>query len=681
MNKKTIEELESLAIRFFACAQYIQSTSRTRFQAEHKLSRSAAYDVFPGSEWRDLQDKWALSKIESALDETCRSVVVREKFGIKTILKRLRGTGIGYKRFMRVGGDQWRDRRMQLPTGREKVLMVIQNLVAKRVTLRELTMASIFDTAGVRPIAGPWLWAAVLSARRELLKHQVSNDDVQPPEGVRALTLPGGWVDLDANLWDLRSGSGGCLKKNLLRSDIADIAWEQMSDALLGENLACITVTIHFKGYRLAGELLGREIPDVREATLERVQRAWLSYQVKPKKLEATLAALRRIFAHLCGPEAAASGVNVKEMLRISAWLYTSATVQFDSLQQDVLSDFEMNAVIAGCLADIKAGLDFTESGPDLLSLPTRPRSKDNAAQVVQWAAALMLLLMLFTGLRPQSVMNLEIGDWAELRHGLFALVWSHGRKREENVSILAASVALLMNQYVERTAKVRQALRTQRVFLISNLNSYWSAMDKVERLRDLLFPSFVKRHGLKRDSVPLKLNGRMLRRTYVTRELYMGRSIWALRLQLGHESIRTTRRYGNFDQFEHPSQVGSALDEYGRRFLALWRHPLLLSDLDPAEVDTLLGAKEERHQDVGLCRFSSCREISSGNPPPCSLCAHLVTGPEFLGAWGIEQQGREDEIKRLQSIPDANHLLAQKKSQYEMFLANLAYVKDEKHT
>jgi hypothetical protein len=170
-----------------------------------------------------------------------------------------------------------------------------------------------------------------------------------------------------------------------------------------------------------------------------------------------------------------------------------------------------------------------------------------------------------------------------------------------------------------------------------------------------------------------------MLRRTYVTRELYKGRSIWALRLQLGHESLRTTRRYGKFDQFEHPAEVGEALDEYARVTLELWHRPLLLSGLDAAERDLLLGLKGERHQEVGLCRFDSCRKVEIASTPPCSLCEHLVTGPEFSDAWDAEQKRREDEIGLLQTTPGADHTLAQQRTQYEMFRENAAYVKGEK--
>jgi integrase len=677
VSKQTFEEWEPLIKLFFGRARSLQNTSRKKFQAESKISRDMATQILPKSRWYELQDEWALNQIRVSMNEAYQASTYREQFTVQLIMRHLRQTGIGHLRFMRIAIEEWREQRMHLPTLQEKVLSCIKEMVARRIPPREMTHKLICQTVGVRFQPEPWFREAILSARRELLAYQTTTQIDRPPEGVNALYLPGGWVDMDSDVWNLRPGQGSCLKRNLLRSDIAEIGWPQMRKALLDDHLTCGTVSWHYLGYRWAGELLGSEVLDVRKATLERVQRAWLKYDAKPTKLEIARAALRRIFTHLCSADTESSEVNVSEMLLIAGWLYSSATVRFDSPSQDFLSDAEIDAIISGCLIDIKAGLDFTEDDPDLLSLSTRPSAGENASVVVNWASSLMLLLMLFTGLRSQSVLSLKIGDWAEIRPGLFALIWSHGKKREEKVAILATSVALLIDQYAQRTAKVRQALGTEKVFLVSNINGYWGTSQEDWHLRECL-SLFTRRHGIKRGGIPLKLHSLILRRTYATRELYMGRSIWALRLQLGHEKLRTTRRYCKFDLFEHPAEVGSALNEYGRKSLTLWHYPLLLADLDDAERDRILGLKEERHQDVGLCRFDSCRKILSSNPAPCSLCEHLVTGPEFLGAWEQERRGREEEIEELRFIPHADHLLAQKKSQYDMFRVNLAYVKGE---
>lgn len=680
MNKITDEGLEKSARTFFQRARSIKETRRKKFVAKYRLTVRLATQVFPKNKWKELQNEWALVRAKQALDEVYNSAIVRERFTIERIIRLLKGTGILHSRFKALAGNEWRERRMQLPTVKEKVLMTIKDLVARRIPAGELTIDLIHKTSGLgHPNQGTWFRDAVLAARRELLKHRTCNDIAQPPEGIRALAIPGGWIDLDAEVWDLRSGSGSYLMRNLLRADVADIAWPQMLDALLEQHLACVTVSNHYAGYRFAGELLGDDVPDVREATLERVQRAWLNYKGKQSRAQKALYALRRIFTHLCNLSTELSVVDREEMLLISCWLYTSVSAGRISPKDDFLTEKEMNETIIGCLTDIKAGLDFTETEVDLLSLSPQPRAKENAAVVVEWGQSLMLLLMLFTGLRRESVVNLKIGDWAEIRPGLFALIWSHGKKREEKVSVLATSVALLLNQYVQRTAKLRDALGTKNVFLTRDIHGYWSAQQKFDYLVRCL-RLFTKRHAIERNRKPIKLNCLILRRTYVTRELYMGQNIWALRLQLGHSSIRTTKRYAKFDLYEHPGEVGNALDEHARSSLTLWQHPLLLADLDRSERNRLLGLREERHQDVGLCRNDCCVKMSGGSPPPCSLCEYLVTGPEFLKEWDAEQKGRELEMGKLRSTPGADHLLAQKKSEYELFKINLAFVRKNDH-
>ena len=494
---------------------------------------------------------------------------------------------------------------------------------------------------------------------------------------MKALSLPGGrWVDLNKNVWDLRPQTRICFNRDSLRSDIAEIAWPQLRDALIESRLARGTIENHYVGYRQAGKLLGNVVPDVCKATLAGVQRAWLQAELRPTNLILARGALKRIYTYLCSPDACLSEAETKEMLLITSWLYTAAVVRRENPDQYFLTSEEMKAVIAGCLTDIKAGLDYSNTQPDLLSLSTKVKAAAASSLLEHWATALMILLMLFVGLRPQSVVNLKVGDWSEIRPSLFALIWSHGKKREAKVAILATSVALLIDQYVQRTAAVRQSLGIEEVFLTRDRTGCWQAQ-KGHHL-GFKFEAFIKRHRENIAETPPRLNGQILRRTYVTRELYMGRSIWALRLQLGHETLRTTRTYAKFDMFEHPAEVGKALDEYGHQSLTLWHHPLRLADLEQAERNQLLGLKEERHQDVGLCRFDRCRKIMAGILPPCSLCEHLATGPEFAGAWEVEREAREKEIQRLRSIPNAAHLLAEKEYQYEMFQANLAYMKGQ---
>lgn len=677
MSENTGEDLEQLAKDFFARAESLNDTRQTKFCAEYKVSQRRLNKAFPSGKWRELQDQWALARIRPALEETYISALVRDRFSIPNILNRIRAAGIKQRLFLRIAGEDWRDRRMRLPTVRDKVLTAIDELVANRIQAGELTHKLIIKKAGISWHYGRWFTKALLEARRKLLTNQSRDDSVKPPDGVRALAIPGGWIDLDADVWDLRSGGGAYLKRSSLRRDVAEIAWTLLRNDLLEKHLTCATVKSYYDGYRWAGEILGKEVPNVREATLERVQRAWLHYEGRPRRKAEACAALRKIFTRLYSLSTEVPGIDGSEMLLISSWLYTFAPPRRPPPNEDFLSEREMDELIACCLIDVKAGLDFTDAEVDLLNFHSKPSSKDNAVAVVNWALALMILLMLFTGLRRQSVLNLKISDVAELHPNLFVVIWSHGKKREENVAILVKSIALLINQYVKRTAKLREALGTENVFLSADGHHYWRARRKKDSLSNCL-RAFTKRHGLERDGRPLNLNGMIFRRTYVTRELYMGRSIWALRLQLGHLSIVTTRRYGKFDLYEHPGAVGAALDEYGRKSLTLWHRPLLLKELDPAERGRLLGLKKERDQDVGMCRHASCIKISTGSPPPCSLCEHLVTGPEFFEAWDEEQKGRELDMARLQSTPGADDLLAQKRCQYELFKENRAFVKGQ---
>lgn len=675
MNRIKLNELEPLVSQFFGRAKCLGDTARTKFGAEHKISRYKCRRILPMRKWRRFQDDWLREQLRPAFNDALSVAPFRDRFTLVSVWLRVRSVGIGRPRFDHLAREEWHKRRMTLPTRQETVLACIKDLVTSRIPLEKMTIRLINKTLGISLRRSSWLWEGFVAGRLELQKYHTSPSTAPPPEGIRALSLPGGkWVDLDEDVWDLRPQASVCFKRDSLRGDIAEIGWPQLRNALLEGRLAHGTIINYYIGYRLAGELLGSVIPDVREATLADVQRAWLQAEFKSTNLTHTRGALKTIFTHLCSPEAGLPNAKAKEILKIVSWLYTAVIVRSGSPDQYFLSSDEMQAVITACLTDVKAGLDYADTQPDLMSLSTKVRAAASAALLEHWATALMVLLMLFVGLRRQSVVNLKIGDWSEIRPGMFALMWFHGKKREAKVAILATSVALLLDQYVQRTDSVRQSLGIKEVFLTRDKTGCWQAQ-KAKHL-PLKLVTFIKRHNVNIADIPVRLSSQILRRTYVTRELYLGRTIWALRLQLGHETLKTTRKYAKFDMYEHPAEVGSALNEYGRQSLTLWHHPRMLVDLEPSERNRLLGVKEERHQDVGLCRFDSCRKILPGNPPPCSLCEHLATGPEFAGAWEAEREAREKEIERLVSTPNADHLLAEKRYQYEMFRANFDYMK-----
>jgi hypothetical protein len=281
---------------------------------------------------------------------------------------------------------------------------------------------------------------------------------------------------------------------------------------------------------------------------------------------------------------------------------------------------------------------------------------------------------MAFTGLRSQSVVLLEIEDWIQLRPGLYALIWRHGKKREENLAVLPALLAHQLDLYVSHTTAIRKALGTQRVFLNGTTQGLWNVMSS--SAFDARLKRLAERHHLERNGDPLLLGSTLLRRTFATRALYEGQSIEAVRLQLGHAHTETTYTYAHFDRSEHPDQVREPLDLYGRQSLTLWHAPLILDQLPPEKRLALLDVKAEREQDVGHCSHDRCIKAERGSPPPCSLCEHLVTGPEFLKAWEGEETQRVHVLQHLAATPDAGLLLAQMKCQFEHFQANFAFVR-----
>ena len=174
---------------------------------------------------------------------------------------------------------------------------------------------------------------------------------------------------------------------------------------------------------------------------------------------------------------------------------------------------------------------------------------------------------------------------------------------------------------------------------------------------------------------VPLVLSSNVFRRTFATQSLYVGRSLWAICLQMGHSQIRTTESYVKFDQYEHANQVRDALNEFGQKSLSLWHDPIILEDLDADERESVLAAREERDQGVGLCRYTECVKAAEGSAPPCCLCEHLVTSAEFLKAWDAEIASRKKEIERLSKRADYEHIVAQLRYQLGRFEANLKYL------
>ena len=667
-------------------AVYAEARNQADFTVVNIAKRAGmpigtARDHFPADEWRSRREMLppqytaSLQQMRQAMERVYAEAKTQEDFTMPKIAALVNippGVASHYIR------EEWQARRATLPTTEAKVLTALQSLVDANIPVSELTRQRVIELAAVNG-AGTWPWfrELYLAARRQLALHAHEQPN-STPASMNVREIPGGWIDLDGNSWDLRPAGKHLLQRERLRKDFADIGWTILREELRSPDIAPGTVDRHYQGFLKGITVLGAEVPDIRRATLEAVQCAWMTFDGTKALRQMVRPCLALIFEELMRLAQHDDAIDETEMLRISIWLRDSVKVGHTELGEEFLSEQELNAVILGCLTDIAAGIAYINTNPNLLTVSLHPRSKENAAVVVQWAVALMILLILFTGLRRESILRLKTDDWAEVHPGLYVMAWKHNKKVEENVAMLPALLVQELQMYVEHTAQVRAALATEFVFLGSNNEGHWIVQPYAGLPYRLL--EFAKRHHLKREGILLPLSPTALRRTYTTRALYEGRNLAALRAQLGHLHFSSTLRYIKFDRFEHPAEVGTPLDEYGRKALTLWHAPLILDELDPEERVSLLNTGVKQMQDVGRCLHERCVKAIQGSPPPCSLCEHLVTGPEFFDAWKMEHRHRKQELESLAEVPSSEMLLAQKKYQFERFEANFVFVQERFH-
>jgi integrase len=342
---------------------------------------------------------------------------------------------------------------------------------------------------------------------------------------------------------------------------------------------------------------------------------------------------------------------------------------------KNFLSEKEFDELIDRCLQDILQGFAYIQhsgstDGQVLFDIQTY-----HAEPVLHWGVGLIMLVMAFTGLRRQSVVRLTIEDIAQIGPHVFALSWQHGKPNRQLIAVIPALVAEYLQHYIRTTEPIRARLGTRQVFLARNHLQRWDLM--TDSRLDRACKLFASRHALTHNGAPFSLGSTLLRRTYATRALYELPNVAAIQAQLGHGSAYTTLGYIQHDRFEHPDQVDSALDAFGRKVLARWHKPLLLNDLPDAERRALLTTRVVHEQDVGMCRHTCCVKLDEAHLPPCSLCEHLVSGPEYLAAWEHEKALREQQLQRLARIPGAELILAQMKGLYDRFLANYQFIQE----
>lgn len=669
------ELLRREVVTFFEKAERFDETRRPTFASWLGINPRVVDRVFPNEEWETLRSDWLLGRLRKAMLEVYGRSKVREEFNVSEILAVCR---VSRKVFERVVGTEWREMSKTLPTLREKVLADLAHLVEINTPVNELTAKMLFEYSGYRPGDGDWIFIPLRAAKIELAARQ-AGQAVDIPDGDNIFVFQGGYVDLDSPEWDLKL-KNGLIRRDDLRPDVAEVAWTLLKAYILERRIALRTVFFNFRCFIKAGELLGAEVPEVREATLEAVQRAWVGYEGTRTNLRDSRAALGRLFVALHNLAEDDSSIDREEMLKIAVWLKTKAKLPRKESGGDFLSENELSQVVTACLIDIKAGTEFVKSGPDLLTMSTRVNQPINAVPVIDWAIALVVLVMAFTGMRRQSVVGLLLSDWMQMRSELSAIAWHHSKNGEESLVVTPALVTRLLDSYVRHTEKVRTALGTRRVFLTGGPTGVWTPTLSNTALY-IYLSNFVIRHGILRDGKPVKLNSTVLRRTYATHQLHKGRSLVWIQAQLGHKKIENTKNYAQFDLYEHPTQVRGPLDAWGLRVLALWHRPANLEALSPDERAALFSPREsgtEREPFPGHEGNGLSEKAPAAWPHSCSTCEHLVTGPEYVDQWEREHDQREARLKLLESDPSAADRLENEFESHGRFMKNYLRVKEE---
>jgi integrase len=665
------EQKHKIAEKFFRRTKKYWRTTRAHFASSMELSQKIVNKHFPSKQWQSRRKKWLLERTRKVMDEIYASSKSRSDFKLVKITRRV---GINVWSLPRNLREEWRARLLTLSSAKEvsrkKILARLEALVEAGTPSDEISVKRLYKEAGVKSPYGPWLAIPLRAARLKLAEKLKSKTEEEgfPPTGSNIIEIPGGFIDLNSDVWNLCTGRG-VIRRDHLRQDIADVCWPLLQEELKEKSGSLGTLINHYRAFRSAGDILCEEVPNVRLATLERVQRAWTAYsarRVKGRKGRRRSQnskvkwALVKLFSKLFILSTEDSSINRDEMLRSAAWLQSQAKVSRSRPNKKFLTEEQLNTVLICCLHDIEAGFHFLSSKPDLLHLSTYQVVGTNASPVISMATTLMILIMAFTGLRPSSVLKLELIDSMSLRSALSAFIWRHQKKREENIVITPAFINRLVEYYAASTEEIRLHLGTKRLFLLPGGYGSWSASSNVNTL-NIHLRNFIKRHNLSNGEIPLTLTATILRRTYATYQLYKGRNIWFVRAQLGHKNIQTTAIYTQLDRFEHPAQVKPALDTWGNRVLDFWHKP----------VDLEMASASDRKK-----LFSQSPQIppegdAEDDLAPCSTCESLFTGPEFASDWDLELIKWQRRMKKLEADPAEEQTLRREKERFAKFIEN----------
>jgi integrase len=351
---------------------------------------------------------------------------------------------------------------------------------------------------------------------------------------------------------------------------------------------------------------------------------------------------------------------DAQRLARVLGWLRETPLPRRGDVATALSTDAFANLLrICGDAIANGRGRDWTVDASQL--------SRSSRWAFNRWSIALMALVSGTTGLRRQSLVLIEVDDWGELQPGHFWLCWKHDKKREEHDAVLERGVALLLDEYKQRTATLRAAMGTRRLFLRIDLEQgTWVTVDADWIWQGLRLLG--DRAVLALPDGTVGLTTRLLRRTVATRQVQAGAHIEAIAAQLGHSTTHTTMQYVRYDRLTHATDVREALDAGAKLALLPWdQGPRLLADLPADERARFLGARPEHDVGVGLCDEATCVMVKRGSSiPPCFLCSHLLTGPEFLLELNELRQATRAEAQSLPAISSFSALQANKRYELE---------------
>jgi hypothetical protein len=126
--------------------------------------------------------------------------------------------------------------------------------------------------------------------------------------------------------------------------------------------------------------------------------------------------------------------------------------------------------------------------------------------------------------------------------------------------------------------------------------------------------------------------------------------------------------QYVRYDRMTHATDVREALDAGAKLALLPWdQGPRLLADVSAEERARFLGTRPEHDVGVGLCDQATCVMVKRGSSiPPCFLCTHLLTGPEFLPELDELRQATRTETHSLPATSSFSALQANKRYELE---------------